>query len=769
MASMKSDEFNTTDKEERKRLRKKKMEKSNAAEVSNSDDVQEQDQAANRTGAQQVSDSLFVLDNKKHSGLQNVTAIRVATNDSEAKRRIEDEDLRRSRLAKLQQEALASAKANAAIEMKWAELLEKDIPQELHQEINLQMESCHKIISSKDDLIKDFQQQLRAKDEEYVRTLRQQADDVDDLLGRIRSEFKELQGEYEKEFDSIEEAYLEERERIIAQQTGEIDGMFEHRKNAEVAYKEDKQKREDQYQGDIEELITRGADQYNKLKIELEMNIQALKQQLEEIRATYQLNTEKLDYNYRVLTELDVEKTAELARYKRKLNKLKGQLNVLVTRFTEMEAQDTKTNNELTDDYRGLTLKYKELQAKFRHFEIADTTKYDEVWTMHEEEVKDMVDQLLKADKIITEQQLGLVWKPPDMHALQRVLGRHGGLGLAGSDQATVASEADTLAGDGASSAAGGGGGGSVGGPGNEVNSVISAEAVRQKKIAGARVRAVLKMLALEAGFMINPQVAESIDSLPNDDADVSRAETMLKALGVKTEQRLNSLVKYFFIEKEVDLTFENQDANNGDDDDFEGELALITNAPEDVIELRDMIRPEDVIAAVKAYLEDVSVETGPVGVSANGGGKATQEEIRIAQKRLAAMRNYWYQLSQLVNDESVQVWHQLEGDMGKVKEMLSKRASAIDEVDALNAQNAQLKSLLNQYLGDVNTNTAFKVPPAQTMKVRDLATSDGPAALGLSATSTQSITMAGKGGKTLGGGKAAVNPASKKGMGKTQ
>lgn len=170
----------------------------------------------------------------------------------------------------------------------------------------------------------------------------------------------------------------------------------------------------------MEDLITSGADQYNKLKIELEMNIQALKQQLEEIRATYQLNTEKLDYNYRVLTELDVEKNAELARYKRRLNKLKGayysvlqisfnyfswffplthktlltvfflffcmlvvvvllgQLNILVSKYTEMEASDSKTNHELTEDYRTLTLKYKDLQAKFRHFEIADTTKYDE-------------------------------------------------------------------------------------------------------------------------------------------------------------------------------------------------------------------------------------------------------------------------------------------------------------------------------------------------------------------------------------------------------
>ena len=72
---------------------------------------------------------------------------------------------------------------------------------------------------------------------------------------------------------------------------------------------------EEQYQTDVEALITKGADDYNKLKIDLEMNIQALKQQLEEIRATYQLNTEKLDYNYRVLTELDVEKNAELARW----------------------------------------------------------------------------------------------------------------------------------------------------------------------------------------------------------------------------------------------------------------------------------------------------------------------------------------------------------------------------------------------------------------------------------------------------------------------
>lgn len=39
----------------------------------------------------------------------------------------------------------------------------------------------------------------------------------------------------------------------------------------------------------------------------LETDIQNLEQHLEAMRATYQLNTEKLEYNYRVLVERDHE------------------------------------------------------------------------------------------------------------------------------------------------------------------------------------------------------------------------------------------------------------------------------------------------------------------------------------------------------------------------------------------------------------------------------------------------------------------------------
>lgn len=700
------DEFNTNlpDKEERKRARRKRIDKRHATEERSIEEASVNSAGVNKTGGQQVADSLLHLDRRKHGGLQDVTSLRVKTDVSEAKRRLGEEDIRKDRLTKLRQEAFSSAKANAAIDMKWSELLTKDIPQELHGDISIQNEACAAVIRSKDELIAEFQRQLRGKDEEYVRALRRQAEDVNDLLSRIRLEFKEMQSEYDKEVDAIDDAYSEERDRIIGEHVAEIDGMFEHRRNKEIFYKETKQKREEQYQRDVEDLITKGADQYSKLKIELEMNIQTLKQQLEEIRATYQLNTEKLDYNYRVLTELDVEKTAELVRYKRRLTKLKDQLSVLATKYTELNAADQKMNNELTSDYRSLTRKYKDLQAKFRHFEVSDTQKYDEVWMMHEEEAKDFIDKLLKADKLITENQLGWAWKAPDMVALQQVLGKQGSLG-ASSAQADDA----------------------MGGPADEDDedeekAKKAAKAAKARMVPGAKIRGMIKLLSSELGFLVNAEVQKNLADISDDEADITRAESMLKALGVKSEESLQKLVHYFFRDNQYLALIQAGDVETAEE--MDAELRL-HNAPEDVAELRNLINAEDVIHAIRNYIEDVNVEGPPKSAPQAPGGKATEEDIRIGQKRLNSMRNFWIQLSQIVSDESVEVWQQLERDSKGLHELLNKRSANIAEVDALTQRNAELKKLLNQYLGDARTNSALQVPPAQVMRVRASATAN--------------------------------------------
>ena len=114
--------------------------------------------------------------------------------------------------------------------------------------------------------------------------------------------------------------------------------------------------------------------------------------------------------------------------------------------------------------------------------------------------------------------------------------------------------------------------------------------------VSGAKIRGMLKLLANEAGFLINPDVVKSLEGLPEDDAKLESAETLLKVLGVKSEEKLAALVKYFFTDNKTAHLLQQGDVDAVEE--AEAELTL-HNAPEDVAELRDMISPEDVMMAV--------------------------------------------------------------------------------------------------------------------------------------------------------------------------
>jgi dynein regulatory complex protein 1 len=68
-------------------------------------------------------------------------------------------------------------------------------------------------------------------------------------------------------------------------------------------------------------------------QVRLESDVQKLEQQLEEMRATYQLNTEKLEYNFTVLTARDVENSATIQQQKRKLARLQDVLSQIMSRY----------------------------------------------------------------------------------------------------------------------------------------------------------------------------------------------------------------------------------------------------------------------------------------------------------------------------------------------------------------------------------------------------------------------------------------------------
>jgi len=67
-----------------------------------------------------------------------------------------------------------------------------------------QKTSCDAMIDEKNKLINDFQQELKSKDDQYVKDLKKQADDVDLMIERMEEQIKNLSKALREEMKEIE-------------------------------------------------------------------------------------------------------------------------------------------------------------------------------------------------------------------------------------------------------------------------------------------------------------------------------------------------------------------------------------------------------------------------------------------------------------------------------------------------------------------------------------------------------------------------------------
>ena len=374
-------------------------------------DVAEASEDTARKKQTQESKQRLARLNEEHRS--DLTIIQLGGDDRENKRRVEEEDRHQELRGKLLAEAEHSARQNASVAMRWADLFSYEVPQELFEEIQKQRASCNMIIESKEQLIQEMKAELKGKDDDYVKSLKRQADDIDLMISHMSQQFKDMQKSYHEELIEIENAFLQERMETLNGNKDEMSQLFEKRNQREQQFMDMMLEQAENYQKQLEELRVIDAEDYNILKIRLETDIQNLEQHLETMRATYQLNTEKLEYNYRVLVERDQENQSTINQQKRKIARQRDLLSNLKTKYGESDKRFQDQNSKLTDEYKRITEQFKDLQIKFRHFKESDTKRYKEVWKMNEEKVAAVVQKVLQADKIVHEHHLGLEWRPP--------------------------------------------------------------------------------------------------------------------------------------------------------------------------------------------------------------------------------------------------------------------------------------------------------------------------------------------------------------------
>ena len=407
------------------------------------------------------------------------------------------------------------------------------------------------------------------------------------------------------------------------------------------------------------------------------------------MRSTYQLNTEKLEYNFRVLSERDFENANTIAQQKRKLARLQDSLSGLVSKYGKTDRQHKQENMDLTDEYRRITEQFQDLQSKFHHFQVADANKFDEIWAMKEEQVKGLLSVVLTADKLIHEQQLGLYWYPPNEAAVNAAL-------EAARRQARAKSlgRRRAAAGGGAHGSAGAGSSGALG---DGVQALLTD--------ASPDVARVNTLLCDEAGFLVESKARRLLEGVGRVEGDRMRAESILRALGVTGEREMERLLSYFIREGE-----------GGDDAELIGEDQALVAIKQF---LKDQPSQHGAAAALVAFRSATPEEDG-VGMVAGGGGVGEAGSAG-GRGRGGAMGggdvggDVWAMCANIISPKTFRVWGALEKFMVRYNSALTKRAELIEETGGLRAQNEELKLLLNQYLGS-KINQELYVPPTATI-----------------------------------------------------
>ncbi|EFJ47566.1 hypothetical protein VOLCADRAFT_81425 [Volvox carteri f. nagariensis] len=620
-------------------------------------------------GKQQIIESKRRLMRVKYRTDQDVTSVRVAGDDRENQHRIQEEQTRQELRAKLLAEAEMSARQNAAVAMRWADLFSIEVPQDLYGEIEAQRQACERIIASKDTLIGEVRTELKKKDDEFVKTLKRQAEDIDTLLQYMSRQFVEMQNAFKEELDEIENAFLQERSDLLESNRREMQELFDRRSRLEQDFMDRYLAAVENYQQQLEGHRQMDAEEYHILKIKLETDIQNLEQHLEAMRATYQLNTEKLEYNYRVLKEREKENSTTIESQKKKLSRQRDILSSLKQRYAETDRRYRDENMRLTDEYKRITEQFKDLQSKFRHFELVDTKKYKEVWGMKESEVAALVRQLLQADKVLHEQQLGWEWRPPDDEVFTPV---H------------------------SSGPGGGTGSGGAGGDGGEEEQDEDAAARAREQEVAERLReprnwGALGLLCDEAGFLLDAKARHMIERLPKDEQGLVKAEAILRALGIADGSSFDQLMDALSADSTVEMRAKGMGGERGP---------------------AVLVHPDDAVRRLKAFVEVYGTGPSRAGGGAISGPLRVQGLLRRAAER---EQEFWARMTHVISDKGVRVWRALEKQLEKYLALLQERSASLREVESLQHQNNELRALLNQYLSS-RINEELQIPPTQVI-----------------------------------------------------
>ncbi|XP_035129491.1 dynein regulatory complex protein 1 isoform X1 [Callithrix jacchus] len=647
-------------------------------------------------------------------GTELVTNIQVAIDIREIHRRVE-EDLKRQRIEKLEDEVKTSQDKFVKITSKWEEGKQKRIPQELWEMLNTQQLHCAGLLEDKNKLISELQQELKTKDDQYVKDLKKQSDDICLLLERMEEQVKNVMKTFREELYHIEKAFEMERQELLASNRKKWERALQAHNAKELEYLINRMKKVEDYEKQLNKQRIWDCEEYNTIKIKLEQDVQILEQHLQQRKAVYQLNQEKLEYNLQVLKKRDEESTVIKSQQKRKINRLQDTLNNLRSKYAKQIKQLQEENQSLTLEYKRLMTQFKELQKAVRHFALIDDEKFREIWLMNEEEAKDLIARAFDVDRIIHTHHLGLPWTAPDFWFLKNV----GPISQQPQKSTTQIVEEMLLRTEEEEA--------------EEAASESESYLDLPKQISEKTAKRILMLLCDESGFLIESKLLSLLLPLEQSECYLLRLDSIFSALGIESEDDLYKLVSFFLQyrahhlssslqskpcsqasveEASVEETSMESELELAERTEMEGEkeASLVEGEKGEEEETPPspwVIHPNDVLKILKAFVKGLRKP------------RDSQAPLRVQKSVRSNSKDseYWRALTTVIPPSRLNLWDALYTALEKYHLVLTQRAKLLLENSSLEQQNTELQALLQQYLTS-KINSELQVPPTQVLRI---------------------------------------------------
>ncbi|KAL3803771.1 hypothetical protein ACHAW5_004622 [Stephanodiscus triporus] len=306
---------------------------------------------ANHASDKQISVSFERLGEIQAKSIELVNEVRAKTDQREAKRRTDEDEDGKRRDELLQR--VPDSRRNDEVASGWEQSKES-------------MRGC---LAKLDHIGKELGSELREKDHEYVTALTRNHQEVESCS---------------------KESLITDRDFILNAHKDELEALTSKRKEKEIESLERQRNIIDEHRNGIKECESKGERNREELKEELENEVRRLEIELEDTRARYQFDSDKLEYNVRVLTELSEKRGGG-----------KEEINLDLEENHQARSRGIRQNNLLEADCERIEKQSSGLKEKFERFKVSDDEKYRAVRSMHRDDLRKLQAELKQSQELI--------------------------------------------------------------------------------------------------------------------------------------------------------------------------------------------------------------------------------------------------------------------------------------------------------------------------------------------------------------------------------